>query len=260
MIKNFLSRLYKPVSKIEAELNRILEFPRFQVATTNIFGKSFTFHDSLSFYVTYKEIFENEIYRFAPAGNKKTIIDCGANMGLSVAYFSSNYPSHTIYAFEPDPDLFLILEGNIKSLSLKNVVLYNKAVWDKADYLNFYTDGGMGGRLNVSYNQKFAVSIEAVPLKNYLTNDVDFLKIDIEGAEDVVLKSCAAQLRDVERIFFEYHNKINAPQTLHELLVLVKDAGFNYYVKESSTRKRPFVDTDLICETFDMAINIFCYK
>ena len=68
-------------------------------------------------------------------------------MGLSVTYFSKNYPNHLIKAFEPDPDLFAILQQNIQSLELKNVEAVNKAIWNKPETLQFYTDGGMGGRI-----------------------------------------------------------------------------------------------------------------
>jgi hypothetical protein len=118
----------------------------------------------------------------------------------------------------------------------------------------------MGGRINNEYSNQVPKFIEAVPLLDYLTPDVDFLKIDIEGAEDTVLKYCGAGLQNAKHIFFEYHNNVNSKQTLHQLLELVESLGFHYYIKESATRKRPFVDTRLICESFDMAINVFCYK
>lgn len=259
-LKRVLANPFKPSTKTEYELAKVYKYPRFTLGYTNIFGNTFAFHDSFCFCVTYREIFENEIYKFSPSAEKRTIIDCGANMGISVAYFSFNYPSHTIHAFEPDSGLFKILTRNVDNLGLKNVVLHNKAVWDKEEKLVFYTDGGMGGRVNDAYKNQDPTYIQAVALEDYIDENVDFLKIDIEGAEDVVLQSCKEKLNQVERIFFEYHNKLDSPQTLHELLNLVKQAGFNYYLKDSSSRQRPFVDTEVICETFDMATNVFCYK
>lgn len=181
-------------------------------------------------------------------------------MGLSVLYFARKYPNHTIIAFEPDEQIFNILKENVETFRLKNVELHQRAVWTKAETLSFFTDGGMGGRIENEYQNQQAKVIEAVPLSDYLTDDVDFLKIDIEGAEDAVLKHCAGSLHKANNIFFEYHNDIKKPQTLHQLLEIVKEQGFHYYIKESGTRKRPFIDKELICESFDMAINIFCYR
>ncbi len=245
---------------IKLELGRIADYKHFTVGFAQVFDKPFKFHHGPSFAESYHELFETDIYRFNPSESSRTILDCGANMGLSVLYFSLNYPDHHIIAFEPDPEIFSILEENVNTFGLRNVTLHQKAVWTKTETLKFYTDGGMGGRIGNEYAHQEPKTIEAVPLLDFLTEDVDFLKIDIEGAEDIVLKYCGKSLQNANHIFFEYHNNVNSKQTLHELLALVESLGFHYYIKESATRQRPFVDKRLICESFDMAINIFCYK
>ncbi|EOR93982.1 methyltransferase FkbM family [Arcticibacter svalbardensis MN12-7] len=246
---------------IRDELERLSLLPRFEVGYTHvIFHKPFKFHDGLSFVATYKELFETGIYKFNPSETARTILDCGANMGLSVLYFALNYKEHQIIAFEPEEHIFNILQENVETFKLENVKLFKKAVWDKVGNLSFYTDGGMGGRVLNAYANQQPKSIEAVPLKDFLTDDVDLLKIDIEGAEDLVLRSCKGLLKQANHIFFEYHNHIGSKQTLHELLLLMQDEGFHYYIKESAVLNSPFTDKILICEAFDMAINVFCYK
>lgn len=245
---------------IKLELARIADFKHFTIGYAHVFDRPFKFHHGPSFAESYIELFEKEIYRFNPSIGSKVILDCGANMGLSVLYFSINYPDHQIIAFEPDPDIFAILRENVETFELKNVTLHQKAVWTQTATLKFFTDGGMGGRVNNEYSNQSPKLIEAVPLLDFLTTEVDFLKIDIEGAEDEVLKYCGKNLQNAKHIFFEYHNNVNSKQTLHELLALVESLGFHYYVKESATRKRPFIDKKLICENFDMAINVFCYR
>ena len=245
---------------INLELSVISANPRSQRGSTNIFGKPFVYHDGPSFTATYKELFESNIYEFSPSKNARTIIDCGANMGLSVLYFSQNYPNHQIIAFEPDPEIFSILKENVATFNLKNVTIYQKAVWDKVEVLTFFADGKMGGRLKNSYKHAKPIEIETVPLADFINEDVDFLKIDIEGAEGVVLNGFKDILHKVRHIFFEYHNSIKDPQTLHKLLELVSSQGFTYYIKESDVRKKPFIDEHHIAEVFNMALNVFCYK
>lgn len=243
------------------ELRRLVTLPRSQPGYTDILGKPFKFHDGASFAVTYKEIFRDEIYKFHSVSPSKLILDCGANMGLSVLYFALNYPQHRIIAFEPEKETFEILRENVATFGLTNVTLYQKAVWTKSEVLTFYSDGGMGGRVGHKFDYYTPpVRVEAVPLSDYLEEPVDFLKIDIEGAEDIVIKSCRSLLGRVDHIFFEYHSVRNAPQTLHELLQIVHEAGFAYHIKESATRNRPFIDTDTFCDRFDMAITIFCKR
>lgn len=249
----------EPGTSVDNEIERIASSPRFVMGSTCILGKPFKYHDGASFAVTYKELFVEKIYQFNPSQNARTIIDCGANMGLSVLYFALNYKGHTVIAFEPDEDLFNILQENVSTFQLKNVKLFNKAVWDEEATLRFYTDGGMGGRVQNAYVSQKPRLIEAISLSDFLTSDVDFLKIDIEGAEDRVLKSCRAKLKNVKHIFFEFHSNIRKKQTLHELLQMLQEEGFHYHIKESAARRRPFVDKDLICEAYDMAINVFCY-
>lgn len=245
---------------INLELSVISANPRSRRGSTNIFGKPFIFHDGASFTATYKELFESNIYEFTPGPNARTIIDCGANMGLSVLYFSLNYPDHHIIAFEPDPEICGILKENIDTFGLRNVTVHQQAVWDKNEVLTFFADGKMGGRVENTYRHARPVQVEAVPLAGFITDDTDFLKIDIEGAEGRVLKGCKDVLHKAGHIFFEYHNSIKDPQTLHELLGLVSSCGFTYYIKESDVRKRPFIDEHNIAEAFNMALNVFCYK
>lgn len=249
------------LSKEELETERISALPGLTPGYANVFfDKPFKFNDGGGFLVTYNELFANNLYKFKPDVHKDIILDCGANIGLSVLYFSIHYPEHKIYAFEPDPLIFDILSENVATFNLKNVRLFNMAVWDQEAELEFFTDNSLGGRINVAYENQVPRKVKATRLRDYLDADVDFLKLDIEGAEDTVLRDCKDKLGQLNSFFFEYHNDVNKPQTLHQLLEMVSDLGFHYYIKESGVRVSPFTDTGLICESFDMAINVFCYK
>lgn len=266
----FLKEIYRKITifknskfknNSKEELHRLSKLPRHVVGYTNILHKPFKFHDAPSFVATYKELFEDELYKFDPkiiSGG--IIIDCGANMGLSVLYFALNYPNHKILAFEPDESIFMVLKENVKTFNLRNVTLYQKAVWVNKEILTFQSDGGMGGRINNLNKNSTQRShkVETVVLNEFLNNNVDFLKIDIEGAEVEVLLHCKENLKHVKHIFFEYHNNIYKPQSLHHLLAMMHEKGFIYHIKESSSRRRPFVDRKLLGKTFDMAITVFC--
>jgi FkbM family methyltransferase len=223
-------------------------------------GSKFQFHDARSFHASYEEIIKDKIYEFNPASKNPLIIDCGANMGLSVYYFSKAYPSAKIIAFEPEEAIFTVLKNNVATYKIQNVTLHKKAVWDAVTTLNFFTDKGMGGSVtNVYKNQEPAV-VETVNFADYLQDKIDFLKMDIEGAEYRVLKSCEELLKNVENIFVEYHSYVNEEQHLDDLLLLLKRKGFRYHLKQSFSRKSPFIDKDLACQNMDMAINIFAYR
>jgi len=244
----------------DGTLEELLYLPRFTPGEIEIEGKPFKYHDAASFYHTYCEIFREEIYKFIPVSDKAPIIDCGTNMGLSLLYFSENYPGRKIIAFEPDPDLYRLSLENIEAFNLQNISLLEMAVWNEQTFLPFYTDGGMGGRVNQSYHNTVSRSVPTVRLFDFLNEETEFLKLDIEGAEHLVLSDIYPRLVQVNHLFFEYHNQKNKRQVLHDMLKLVQDAGFTYYLKESAHNRSPFANSLEIAEVFDMAINVFCYR
>ncbi len=63
------------------------------------------------------EIFVEEVYRFQSDTNTPLIIDCGSNIGLSIIYFKRLFPEAKIIGFEPDNEIFKILENNINQFN-----------------------------------------------------------------------------------------------------------------------------------------------
>jgi FkbM family methyltransferase len=225
-----------------------------------LFSNFFYYHYGPAFYDTYNEIFKSEIYAFNSKAENPLIIDCGANMGLSVLYFSKKHPNSKIIAFEPDESVITYLEKNIKSQNIKNVELIKKAVWISETNLPFYTDNGLGGRVGMKYKNQIATKVKTIRLKDLLNRNVSFLKLDIEGSEYLVLKDCESELSNVENIFIEYHSIYNEEQHLDDILNILKRNGYRYHLKQSFSRQKPFIDKKNVCEQFDMAINIFGYK
>ncbi len=88
---------------------------------------------------------------------------------------------------------------------------------------------------------------------------IDFLKIDIEGAEHKVIMDCAEELHRVDKMFIEYHSSPNSPQLLDEILKVVSNSGFRYYIKEASNNySHPFIrEKDVL---YDLQLNIFCFR
>ena len=188
------------------EIARIHNLPRRVRSSVTLFNKEINFPDGFWFCHSMKEIFVEEVYKFWSPTKTPYIIDCGANIGLSVIYFKRMYPSATLIAFEPDETIFKQLEINIAQFNYDNVQLLNKGVWNDETTLSFLAEGTLGGRIIDSETKTSSkvISIHTVRLRNYLTRKVDFLKIDIEGSEYEVLVDCADLLKNVEFLFVEY--------------------------------------------------------
>jgi FkbM family methyltransferase len=242
------------------EVSRINQLPRRRESATRLFEQKIYFPDGYWFLHSMNEIFVEEVYKFQASVQTPLIIDCGANIGLSVIYFKKLFPSASIIAFEPDEKIFKRLADNIAQFNYDRVELVNKGVWNANTTLSFIAEGTLGGR--VTDNEKEArnvISIQAVRLKDYLNQTVDFLKIDIEGAEYEVLTDCEAALRNVKLLFVEYHSTSTMPQRLNEILTIISTAGFRYYIREAARNvKYPFVDGRR--NWFDLQLNIFCYR
>lgn len=224
------------------ESARLHGLPRYQLTTTTLFGKTLKLPDAASYLSTVSEVIEREIYRFACSEPAPRIIDGGANIGLSVIYFKRIFPNARVTAFEPDPAIYRILSANLASFGFDDVELIDKALWKSECELSFWSEGADAGRLGEAVFPDRRRTVSTVRLRDYLTDHVDLLKLDVEGAETEILRDCADRLGNVERVFVEYHSFSDRSQTLHTLTGILADAGFRLHLTPVMTSPQPFWD------------------
>jgi FkbM family methyltransferase len=256
-----LIKRYKHINiKIFIEEHKLKRMARYTAGKTNVFGKPIKFTDSASFLFIYNEVFKKEIYRFSSNSQSPYIIDAGANIGLSVIYFKQLYPNAEIIAFEPDDLVYNILKYNINSFGYQNVKLIKTGLWDVDTKLRFFSEGADGGRIATSIDKEKLIEVQTERLLKYLNKRVDFLKIDIEGAEIRVLRDCQKNLGMVERIFVEYHSFADRNQELDELLLILKKAGFRYIIHHVGVfSPKPYLKVKKHMN-MDLQLNIYGYK
>jgi FkbM family methyltransferase len=204
-----------------------------------------------------QEVLVDEIYKVNLASNAR-IIDCGANIGLSVLYFKSICPSAHITAFEPDRHNFELLTKNCIVNNLKQVDLVEAAVWKENTQLKFIAQGGMDSK--ISEGAEEGILVKAYSLIDYLQDPVDFLKLDIEGAEFEVLKNIEEYMDKIATLFIEYHGSFSQTNELIAILDMVQKAGFYVYIKEAcNVYTTPFYINSKHTQ-FDVQLNIFCRR
>ncbi len=240
-------------------LKKLKSTPRYTETTTSLLGREISIVDSASFVFMYKEILENQIYKFKANSSTPTILDVGANIGISTIYFKQLYPQSRVIAFEPDPRVFSALEKNIAAFSLTNVELINKAAWSSETILEFMSEGADAGRLVQVDGNKEICKVSTIRLRDYLNQKINFLKIDIEGAETEVINDCQDLLFNVEHIFVEYHSFVNQPQTLSNLLGVLSQANFKFYIDSSVKHQHPFYERGQYMG-MDLQLNIFAFR
>ena len=211
---------------------------------------------------TYKDVFENDIYKFRASSDRPLIIDCGANIGISILYYKTLYPKADIIAFEPDKTNFQLLSKNVNQNNLNGVNIHEAAVWIENGMISFAANAAEGSSIAASGEGDNVVPVSCVRLAGILNQHqtIDFLKIDIEGAEAEVIKDCAPGLTKVENMFLEYHGTINETGKLIMILELLTTSGFKVYIRNAADHlSTPFYDKTSGAK-YDVQLNLFCFR
>ncbi|OIP00074.1 MAG: hypothetical protein AUJ97_08130 [Bacteroidetes bacterium CG2_30_32_10] len=234
---------------------------RFKNIKVKFNGFKMTIVDSLSFIWQYKDIFKDEIYLFDNNNNKELIIyDCGANVGTSCLFFKKHFPLSKITAFEADPHIANILKENMYINNLSGIEIINKAVWIDNKGIELYPDGADGASV---YGKGNKIKIDSIRLKDLLKEEeqIDMLKMDIEGAEADVITDCQDSLTNVKNFFIEYHSFIDQKQRLSDILSILTKNKFRYYIQPLENRIHPFINKKNKSNSpMDIQLNIFAYK
>ncbi len=244
-MSNIIAGIGRRIKKrLNDPFSGIRKMPRYSPGEVKVKGRTFYFPDAASFMAIYDEIFDKHVYRFEASTTKPYIIDCGANIGISAIYFKINYPDSDLVAFEPDPKVFSYLQKNTADWKDRGTTLVNKGVWKEEGELTFQSEGADSGKV-VSEGQasENITRIVVDRLSKYLDRPVDFLKIDIEGAELEVMKEIESKLPMVKNIFIEYHSFTGQEQKLDQILQILSRQGLRYYIySPTMLRHIPFVD------------------
>lgn len=267
---------YRAYCRLDASLGGR---PRFQECHARVHGMNLVIPDSASFLISFHEIFVERTLAFPWSGAEPRILDLGSNIGLSVLAFKRAFPRALVTAVEPDPRLFEVLRRNVHGNGFADVTLIQKAAWSEATRLRFLPDGADGGRTfspdagptspGVVSSSPGAVSsspgaavgnaldVEAVDIPALLREErFDFVKMDIEGAERVVIPASAGALDRVSFIFVEYHGASTEKPVLASVVGPLEKAGFRIQVHTVRSPDHPFLKGDAN-QDYNLILHIF---
>jgi FkbM family methyltransferase len=147
------------------------------------------------------------------------VLDIGANIGYDTVLFANKVGKKgKVIAIEPDPINFEILQKNIKENKLFNVVAVQAAVGNENKKMEIYESKTNYGdhRLWKETLRPAGTSLdrEALPvfcrrlddlLKELEFTKIDFVKMDVQGFEPLVIKGGKETIeKNKPTIFFEY--------------------------------------------------------
>jgi FkbM family methyltransferase len=203
----------------------------------------------------FNEIFNNNIYlqHGININDNAIIFDIGANIGLFSLYIKQHYPSSKIYAFEPAPDTYAILDLNLASLG-NSIKTYNIGLSDdnKESVFHYYPDFTVISGFHANQERDAEIITSGIQCNNHheiasvtqLINkrleklisykcqvktlskiieqehimEIDLLKLDVEGSELAILKGIAVKdWVKVKQIVMEVHHK-NDLEMIYDLL------------------------------------------
>lgn len=254
MIQDKLKKIFERRKLKQLKLKK-----RYQSGISKLLKRPICFPDAASFAFMYEEIFINEIYRFESEKVAPYIIDAGANIGLATIYFKQLFPDAKITCFEPDPAIYKVLKANIQNFDLQQIEVVQKGLSAKNGRAKFISEGADAGRItNQESNEK--IEIDLTTLSGYLNQDVDFLKLDIEGSEVEVIEECKNYLSRVKNIFIEYHSFSDSLQQLSTLLKILEEQSFQYHIENPAfTKMMPFI-SKMERYGMNLQLNIFATR
>jgi FkbM family methyltransferase len=180
------------------------------------------------------EIFLNEDY--GSLSDDAVVIDLGANIGVFTIYATSSARNVQIYAYEPFPGFFAVLEENVRlNRRDETVHCFNVAVASAAGTRDLYLNGGeflfptLVRATNDDSQEHMAIrctTLAEIMESNHLEH-VDLLKLDCEGAEyEILYPTPLAYLKRIAEIRMEYHNLDSHERHLDGLKRFFTRSGF----------------------------------
>jgi len=137
--------------------------------------------------------------------------DVGANIGHLSILMAKKASKGLVFSIEPQPKVFSYLLDNIRINNIENIIPINIAISEDNGIVEFYSFNYADDQsaLVIDKQWKFKmVKVLSLRLDGLLKilklNKIDFLKIDVEGAELLVLRSLGEYISKVRYIWFEF--------------------------------------------------------
>jgi FkbM family methyltransferase len=167
---------------------------------------------------------EDEIVEHFNPKEGDVVVDVGAAFGFYTILSSKSVGLNgKVVAIEAQPDSFEMLNQNIKLNGLANVITLNYAVYSKKSRLKLYGSYSIMQERAEKNSQRY-IEVNANTLDHLLQlqgiSEVNWIKIDVEGAEYEVLKGASnviSRSKDIS-LLIEVHNLSGSNTTLYEYI------------------------------------------
>lgn len=221
-VKNNALRLIKSIKNQQRNKNHL----------SWVNGKKVLLRKGKTDILVFKKIFIDREYDFKLTHKIETIIDAGANIGLSAIFFATKFPNATIIAIEPELSNFKLLQANVAPYpnirplfgGINNesgtFIIKNTS----GDHWNFMLEKNPGEQVG---DGSFYTMEEIMSKFNFST--IDFLKIDIEGGEQALFQNNYSWLNKVKALSIELHDFILPASSNPFFKAIVQHEPYNHF-------------------------------
>jgi FkbM family methyltransferase len=199
-------------------------------------------------------------------------------IGAYIGYFTLIFAKFVgkegkVFAFEPEPTNFSLLEKNMEINGYKNVVLVQKAVSNKTEKIKLYISeiGSTDHRIYDLHNSRRFIEIESIRLDDYFKDydgKIDFIKMDIQGAEPRAVQGMSVLLNKNKnvKIATEFSPVLLKKSGIkpEEYLKSLMQHGFKLYDINEQEKKIKLANISELLETYTPEngnyTNLLCVK
>lgn len=145
----------------------------------------------------------------------RVIVDAGANIGLASVFYANKYPGAMLFAIEPEPSNYLMLQKN--AARYPNIITIQAALWNcntDVDVIDLHS-GHLAFQTRergTATNRNVVCTVPAMTVDRFMAKfgitAIDLLKVDIEGAEKELFEPDAAWISRVGVIAVELHDSL----------------------------------------------------
>jgi FkbM family methyltransferase len=195
-------------------------------------GKALTCRPGTTDWTTLLGVFEHG-YHMPPVALKSPtcIVDLGLNVGFTASHFAQIYPAARVIGVEMDEKNFKCAVANTAPWK-DRLTLFNAAIWSSDGELayeancredSYHVSTAGAGASQTALKKVKSISMQTL-LKTCGVNSVDFVKMDVEGAEkELLLTGSLDWLKCVKSIKIEIHEQDQYPLYVKAL----QSVGFN---------------------------------
>lgn len=204
----------------------------------NEISRLFTVRDGLvtTFFLEQYALHRDGIDVVAEPGD--VVVDAGGCWGDTALYFANRVgPEGRVLSWEFIPGNLSILQGNLDEnpLLADRITLVNRPVWREDGFRVYFEDKGPSSRVSTEPCPGFEGSVETWTIDSMVSYHslprVDFIKMDIEGAEQAALRGAEATIRSfcpklAISVYHSLEDLWQIPAWIHEL-----DLGYKFYLE-----------------------------